>query len=68
MKKIIILALAIMAFASVASADQYVRGHYNHNGTYVEGYHRSDPDGDRNNNYSHKGNVNPWTGQRGSKN
>lgn len=52
--------------ASTANADQYVNGYYNHNGNYVQGYHRSDRDGNPDNNYSHYGNVNPYTGKRGT--
>lgn len=68
MKKIIALVVALSAVgfaAQTVSADQYVNGYYRHDGSYVEGYHRSDPNGNPYDNYSHEGNTNPWTGQPG---
>jgi len=44
-----------------------VRGHYRKNGTYVSPYYRSNPDGNFGNNWSTAGNINPYTGKRGSK-
>lgn len=49
-------------------SDQMVSGYTRSNGTYVEPYHRSAPDGNPYNNYSTQGNVNPYTGQMGHKN
>lgn len=69
LKKLVIMLLTLVAMslsASTANADQYVNGYYNHNGNYVQGYHRSDRDGNPDNNYSHYGNVNPYTGKRGT--
>lgn len=65
MKTIIALAL-VAAFATPALADQYVRGYTRSDGTYVQPYHRSSPDGNPYNNYSTQGNTNPYTGERGS--
>lgn len=71
MKKLLfaipILALAATAFLppSTASADVYVNGYDRSDGTYVGGHYRSDPDGSRDNNWSHSGNTNPYTGERG---
>jgi hypothetical protein len=50
-----------------ALADAYVHGYYRSNGTYVEPYHRTDPNNTPNDNWSTKGNVNPYTGQEGTK-
>jgi hypothetical protein len=44
-----------------------VRGYYRSNGTYVQPHYRSAPDGNFYNNWSTKGNVNPYTGKRGTK-
>ena len=63
MAKIIFILLVLALLPNKAFADQYVRGYTRRNGTYVEGYHRSNPDGNPYNNYSSSGNVNPWTGQ-----
>ncbi len=40
----------------------YVSGYYRSNGTYVNGYERTAPDGNPYNNYSYPGNYNPNTG------
>ena len=47
--------------------DHYVRPHLRSNGTYVEGYRRTDADSSFYNNYSTQGNANPYTGERGYK-
>jgi hypothetical protein len=54
--------------AAPAAADTFVNGYYRSNGTYVAPHMRSDPDGNPYNNWSTKGNVNPYTGQLGTKN
>ncbi|MBY4768946.1 hypothetical protein [Burkholderia ambifaria] len=49
-------------------SDQTVNGYSRSDGTYVQPYHRTAPDGNPYNNYSTQGNVNPYSGQRGYKN
>lgn len=44
-----------------------VSGYTTRNGTQVAPYHRSAPDGNFNNNWSTKGNVNPYTGKVGTR-
>lgn len=44
-----------------------VRGYFRKDGTYVAGHKRTAPDGDFNNNWSTQGNVNPYTGEVGTK-
>jgi hypothetical protein len=44
-------------------ADEWVNPYVKSDGTYVNGYWRSDPDGNPYNNYSFPGNVNPYTGK-----
>lgn len=61
-----IIAIVALAASSMAFADQYVRPHVTKDGTYVEGYHRSSPNNNRYDNYSSQGNINPYTGQRGT--
>lgn len=68
MKRAIALLFLLMAFTSIMNLDEYVNGYYDSRGNYVQGYYRTDPNETRNDNYSHKGNTNPYTGQRGSKN
>lgn len=45
----------------------YVRGYTRKDGTYVRPHYRSRPDGNFSNNWSTKGNVNPYTGAIGTK-
>lgn len=45
-----------------------VRGHSTRSGSYVQPHHRTAPDKSKTNNWSTKGNVNPRTGKRGTKN
>lgn len=51
-----------------AQGYHYVRPHVRKNGTYVPGHYRTNPDGNRFNNWSTKGNVNPFTGRKGYQN
>lgn len=62
----LIAALMLVLAANVALADQYVHGYTRQNGTYVQPYHRSAPNSNRSDNYSTQGNINPYTGQRGT--
>ena len=60
----IIISLTVV---SSVYADVWVDGYYRKDGTYVRGHYRSDPDGNFENNWSTKGNVNPYTGEVGTK-
>jgi len=60
------LALLLLVFNSLA-ADVRVRGYTRKDGTYVQPHMRSAPDGNFYNNWSTKGNVNPYTGVEGTK-
>ena len=57
---------ALVATTALASADEYVHGYTRRDGTYVQPYYRSSPDGTVTNNYSFEGNVNPYTGKVGT--
>ena len=50
----------------VNPSTHYTNGYYRHDGTYVHGYHATNPNSTGTDNYSTKGNVNPWTGQPGT--
>lgn len=63
MKTVILLVLMI---GSVAQADTWVNGYMKRDGTYVQGYYRTSADHNIYNNYSTKGNVNPYTGHTGT--
>lgn len=47
--------------------DVNVNGYYKSNGTYVQPHYRSNSDGDKSNNWSTRGNINPYTGKFGTK-
>ena len=57
--------LAVTAFTNIAIADEYVHGYMRKNGTYVEPYVRTTSNNSVYDNYSTKGNSNPYTGQQG---
>lgn len=61
------LSLLILLFISTfaLAKDVYVKGYTRSDGTHVRGHYRSAPDGTINNNFSTKGNVNPYTGKEG---
>ncbi len=62
-------ALGLLFMATTALAqDVYVNGYYRSDGTYVQPYYRTAPNNTILDNYSTKGNVNPYTGQPGTVN
>lgn len=69
MKNLIVLIwfllLPILLLAQVNSNHVYVNGYYRSNGTYVKGYYRTAPNSTNRDNFSTKGNVNPYTGKPG---
>ncbi|MBX3150418.1 hypothetical protein KF728_09740 [Candidatus Obscuribacterales bacterium] len=60
---ILCMALALPVYAKSVS----VRGYYRKDGTYVRPHMRSSPDGNFYNNWSTKGNYNPYTGEEGTR-
>lgn len=52
----------------VTSSSHSVRSHVTKKGTYVALSHATNPNKTKRDNYSHKGNVNPYTGKEGTKN
>lgn len=64
---ILALLFASSITALPAAADTYVNGYTRSNGTYVAPHYRSDADSSFNNNWSTQGNINPYTGQAGTK-
>lgn len=65
MKKILISWLVLLLIACPCFSAQRVNGYTRSNGTYVAPHYRSNSDSYKFNNYSAKGNVNPYTGKRG---
>jgi hypothetical protein len=69
--KSILLFLGIIAFAASplvtvnSYADKSVKGYTKKDGTYVEPHHKTDPNTRKDDNFSSKGNTNPYTGKKG---
>lgn len=63
MKKIFLL---VLLASSTLFADEFVQGYYRKNGTYVQPHYKSESDSTNWNNYSTKGNTNPYTGKSGT--
>ncbi len=60
-----IVAVLLMAFAAEAGGKR-VGGYVKKDGAYVEPYARSESNSTRVDNYSAEGNINPYTGKKGS--
>lgn len=69
MKRLVVAALMALAVPGVAAAQgqHWVNGYYRSNGTYVQGHMQTNPDGNPYNNWTTQGNVNPYTGQPGTR-
>jgi hypothetical protein len=67
--QIIIWCVSIFSIflTSAIEAQVRVRGYFRKNGTYVAPHYRSSPDGVFYNNWSTKGNINPYTGKSGTR-
>lgn len=66
--RIILAALGFALMVASVHADEYVNGYTRSNGTYVEPHYRSSPNNTAYDNWSTKGNTNPYTGQEGTRN
>ena len=64
----LVLVLGLAIAAPAVAEDVYVEGYVRSNGTYVEPYYRSSPNDTVLDNWSTKGNVNPYTGEPGTRN
>jgi len=62
---LIALVFGGLSMASSADASTRVRGYTTKKGTYVQPYYRSSPNRTKYDNYSTKGNYNPYTGKKG---
>ena len=56
-----------LAASAMAQSYHYENGYTRQNGTYVEPHYQTNPDSSRQNNWSTQGNVNPFTGQEGTR-
>jgi hypothetical protein len=62
-----VLVIAVILLPLLAVSQVRVRGYIKKDGTYVQPHVRSSPDGAKYNNWSTKGNTNPYTGKDGTK-
>lgn len=60
------LAAALLCFAGHAMSQVRVKGYFKKDGTYVAPHVRSSPNSTPTDNYSTKGNFNPYTGENGT--
>ncbi len=63
--KILFLSFIALFIIFEASASNHVSGYTRRDGTYVAPHYRSDANSSRFDNYSTRGNTNPYTGERG---
>jgi hypothetical protein len=61
------LLIALCAVSITATAQNYVKPHVRKDGTYVQGHYRSDTNSTDRDNWSTRGNSNPYTGQQGTR-
>ena len=67
MKKLIIVMAFLSSAIAYGSGSVYVHGYTRSNGTYVQPHYRSAPDESQDDNWTTRGNVNPYTGQEGTR-
>lgn len=63
----LILFIVIQLICTPVFAFSHVHGYFHKNGTHVKSHYRTSPDSTKNDNWSHSGNVNPYTGKKGYK-
>ncbi len=65
MRHLLTSLIALSVSSAAFAADTYVRGYTRNDGTYVEPHYQTRPNNNLNDNFSTKGNVNPYTGREG---
>lgn len=67
MKNLFFLIVFFLTTAfSFAQSQVWVNGYYRSNGTYVQGHYRTEKNHTVNDNWTTRGNVNPYTGKAGT--
>lgn len=66
-RKLVLSLVVGIALATTALAQVHVQGYTRRDGTSVQPHYRSSPNGSTLDNYSTRGNVNPYTGQVGTR-
>ena len=64
--KYVAMLLAAMAITGAAQAAKYVDGYTKKDGTQVQGHYKTESNSSKQDNYSTKGNTNPYTGKKGT--
>lgn len=72
MKRMLLTLLLVLASIGVVSTvlaqgSTRVRPYFRRDGTWVPGHYRTRPDGNFYNNWSTRGNINPFTGREGTR-
>lgn len=67
MKFLTVVVFLCAISTSVFASDVHVNGYVNSKGTYVAPYERTAPNNTVNDNYTTKGNTNPYNGKEGTK-
>lgn len=67
MKRLLLLVVLALSTLAAAQSSHAVRGYTTRTGTYVAPHHQTNPDATQRNNWSAKGNTNPYTGKAGTK-
>lgn len=67
MKKLLIPLIFLFACNSTLAASHSVKGYTKKNGTHIAAHRQTNADKSKANNWSTKGNVNPYTGKKGRK-
>lgn len=62
----VLLAFALIILVGPASAQTQYRGYTTNNGTYVAPHYQTNPNSTVYDNYSTRGNTNPYTGKQGT--
>lgn len=65
-KTCLVMGLMSLAVPAFAQSSHHVRGYTRRDGTYVAPHMQSNPNGTKLDNWSTRGNVNPYTGKRGT--
>ncbi len=60
--------LCLILLTAIAKADHYVNGYVRSSGTYVQPHMQSNSNSNSYDNYSTRGNTNPYTGSSGTVN
>lgn len=67
MKTLVFALFAILVSNASLAATHSVKGYTKKNGTYVASHRKTTADHSKANNWSTKGNTNPYTGKKGTK-